>query len=438
MKNRLFFALALTSMLTAIPLGAQAKQPAQTAAASAAVSEKPRLAVFGFLNLTEDDSFSIPAETASNNLFITMRMLNLFQTMEQDTVPRNLTDSGLEQWCARNNVDFVIFGTMKLRDDGGQDYRLAYFSRAAKRITASKKESGENVLDVFSVVDSLTDSMLGTIVDNKISFGSLAFANTGIEGDYDIYLDGSFIQTNPSKFDRVPAGDHTVRVVQKATGIELVNKTVTVAAKKQDKIEFALKEPTKAELASATAAPRTEQEITDAEIAENISAIKIAIKAGPGKNFEEIFNRAKIVPEADRIALFEANKKTVAGPFLANLFVSPLIPVGSVMQGDVNGVVMATGLKVIGISLATWFVVTVGENGGKDPGPFGAVFLAGIGTFVVANIYSYSQPFAYANAYNTELQGALGLRKDYRLSPSFGFAPVGDTIVVRVGLRVDM
>lgn len=228
------FALAFAAALTAIPLAAQS-------------AEKPRLAVFGFLNQTGDDTFTIPAETASSNLLITMRMLNLFQVSEPETIPRSLTDSSLEQWCTKNDADFVIFGTLTKKPDETQEYQIAYFSRAAKTVTDRKNATGQSVLDVFSVIDTLVDRLLGTITQNKISFGSLQFANAGISDDYDVYLDAVFIQTNPSKFDRVPSGDHTVRIVQKATGKEVVNAKTTIAQGKTVTVKFELKAPTEAE-----------------------------------------------------------------------------------------------------------------------------------------------------------------------------------------------
>jgi len=60
---------------------------------SAQTSDKPRLAVFGFLNQTGDESFTIPAETASGTLFTTMKLLSLFTVTEAEAIPRNLTDA---------------------------------------------------------------------------------------------------------------------------------------------------------------------------------------------------------------------------------------------------------------------------------------------------------------------------------------------------------
>jgi len=211
---------------------------------SAQTSEKPHLAVFGFLNQTGDDAFTIPAETASGNLLTTMKLLSLFAVTEPDAIPRNITDSVLDQWCTKNNIDFVIFGTVSKTQDNKQSYQLDYFSRSAKKVTDRKNETGESVLDVFSIVDTLTGEMLGVISNNKISFGSLEFANKGKSGDYDIYLDDVFIQTNPVRFERVPSGDHAVRVVQKATGKEILTQKVTILKGKTEKLEFALKDET--------------------------------------------------------------------------------------------------------------------------------------------------------------------------------------------------
>jgi len=225
----LFFACLL--LFSVLPVSAQS-------------SDKPRLAVFGFLNQTGDDSFTLPAETASGTLLTTMKLLSLFTVTEPDAIPRNITDSVLDQWCTKNNIDFVIFGTVSKTQDNKQSYQLDYFSRSAKKVTDRKDETGESVLDVFSIVDTLTGDMLGSIVNNKISFGSLDFANKGKSGDYDIYLDSVFIQTNPNRFERVPSGDHTVRIAQKATGKDILTQKVTIVKGKTEKLEFELKDET--------------------------------------------------------------------------------------------------------------------------------------------------------------------------------------------------
>jgi len=234
MKKQLLLATAFSLLLVSFPLVSQ-------------TADKPRLAVFGFINQTGDDSFTIPAETASSNILITMKMLNLYQVTEPDTIPRSLTEASLDQWCARNNIDFVIFGTLTKRPDDTQDYQIDYFSRSTKKITDKKSATGESVLDVFSITDTLTDALLGTIVKSKISFGSLQFVNTGINADYDVYLDDIFIQTNPAKFERIPSGAHTIRVVQKETGKDIVAQKLTIQQNKSDTLKFEMKTPSPTE-----------------------------------------------------------------------------------------------------------------------------------------------------------------------------------------------
>ncbi len=217
-------------------------------------SDMPRLAVFGFINQTGDDAFTIPSDTASGNLLITMKALNKFQVSSPDTIPRSLTDEGLEQWCARNSVDFVLFGTLTKTPSETQDYQLAYFSHSAKKIITRETETGDSVNDVFSITDELVDSVIGSMVKTKVTFGSVSFANSGVDGDYDVYLNDIFIQTSPTKFERVPAGSHAVRVVQKDTGKEVFASTVTVASGKTVSVKFALKTATTEEKAAAAQA----------------------------------------------------------------------------------------------------------------------------------------------------------------------------------------
>jgi len=256
MKKQLLLTITVLMLLASFPLVSQS-------------ADKPRLAVFGFINQTGDDSFTIPAETASSNVLTTMKMLNLFQVTEPDTIPRSLTEPSLDQWCARNNIDFIIFGTLTKRPDDTQDYQINYFSRSSKKIVDKKSSTGESVLDVFSVTDTLIDSILGTITKNKISFGSLQFLNTGIQADYDVYLDDVFIQTNPAKFERIPSGAHTIRVVQKETGKDVVVQKLTIQQNKSDTLKFEMKTPAPTEKSVVVETTKTVTDPAEPAPAEN-------------------------------------------------------------------------------------------------------------------------------------------------------------------------
>lgn len=143
------------------------------------ITTKPRIAVFGFLNLTGDDGFDIPAETAGKNLAFALKMIGRYEVTEPVHLARNFSDSTLMEWCVENRIDTVLYGVIQLTSDGSEDYRLSVFDAAKKTTTVRETSSGQSVLDVFSVSDELIAAVLGAITGRHIGFGSIVFTNTG-------------------------------------------------------------------------------------------------------------------------------------------------------------------------------------------------------------------------------------------------------------------
>lgn len=427
MKSRAIFRFACAVALGCSMRPCFAQQSAVTQSA-----EKPRLAMLGFVNQTGDESFSIPAETASTNLFITMKMLNLFQTFEYDTVPRDLGDESLARWCARNNADFAVFGTVLRGPDGTQEYQLNYFSRAAKRVTARKLASGSSVLDVFSAVDTLTDAMLPTISDNRISFGSLKFIRTGALADYDIWLDGVFIQTNPAKFDRVPSGSHEIRVVQKATGQDALRATVVITPKKTETVQFELKD---ASLLPALAAGAAEAGVPeDSRILEASRQVRLLISRDLSKNYDMIAENASLLPPQDRQEIYSTFEKQTALPVLVNALILPL-PVGSYMQKDVTGSIVGTAMRAGGLAASIWFVANYANN--SNPGPVGLVFIGGLLSVAGGYVYGFAEPVSFAHEYNKKLKSALALAPAPNISPAVSVVPAGKSFALSLGMKAE-
>lgn len=444
MKSRIRFLLSCACALYCATVSgfAQTVQtaPAAPAARTASAAEKPRLAVFGFLNQTGDDSFSIPAETASTNLFITMKMLNLFQASEFDTVPRNLDDESLERWCARNSEDFAVFGTVQRGEGGLQTYQLSYFSRAAKRVTDRKTASGSSVLDVFSAVDTLTDAMLPTISDNKISFGSLKFVKGGVAGDYDVWLDGVYIQTNPSKFDRVPSGSHEIRIVRKSTGQDAFSQTVAVVPKKTETVQFEFKDaesipPVAVAAAAAPAAAEANAASSGSDALDASREIRTMVAKDLYKNYDAIAGKAKLLPSEETGLIYATYEKKSMLPAAVNALVAP-VTIGSFMQGDINGGLMGTALRVGGISAMAWFIANYAGN--SNPGPVGLVFLGGFGTFLGGYFFGVAEPYFYSSSYNKTLKSALGiLPAPQKVSPAVSIVPSNKSFNFSLGMKAE-
>lgn len=201
---------------------------------------KSRIAVFGFLNLTGDDVFDIPAETAGKNLSFALKTIGLYTVSEPENVARNFSDSTLLKWCADNSVDVIMYGVIQLASDGGEDYRLSVFDAAKRTTTVRKTASGQSVLDVFSVSDELCASVLGAITGRRIGFGSIVFTNTGTAGNFAVSVDGVMVEGSPGRIDQVVSGTHRVRVLSGAAGTEVLSADVTVRERETVAVSFAL------------------------------------------------------------------------------------------------------------------------------------------------------------------------------------------------------
>jgi formylglycine-generating enzyme required for sulfatase activity len=176
---------------------------------------KPRVAVFGFLNLTGDDSFDVPTETASDNLFSGIVLLGTHDVTMPASIPRSYGNESLSRWCGAKGFDTVLFGIVVASASGGQEYVLSVYDNAKKAVSIRKAATGSSVLDVFGVSDELISAVLGAIAGHHVGFGSLAFAG---EGDYSVVIDGNYRLENPKRIERVVAGTHSLRVVGKIDG----------------------------------------------------------------------------------------------------------------------------------------------------------------------------------------------------------------------------
>lgn len=234
-KNRLFVVLVIWIL-------------AVTSIFPEASGSRPRLAAFGFNNLTGDGRFDLPAEASTETLALSMRMLGMYDVVFSNMVLRNGNIERLSDYCAQESVDFVLFGDLSPSGKDSWQFRLSVFDRASGSVTITKTASCESVLGVFEATDQLMISVLTAITGRHIGFGSLEFVNTGDALDFEVDVDGFFLARNPSVVDRLPDGTHRVQVFQGTGQVrnEVSAQDVTIVEGKPVKVSFALekaKEP---------------------------------------------------------------------------------------------------------------------------------------------------------------------------------------------------
>ena len=230
-----FAILAVTIPIT-MPLGAQAKD-----------SNKPRVAVFGFLNRTGNSGFDVPAESAGDALYLGMKMLGAYDVSLPKTKPDTSDTDSIGSWCDENGVDYVLFGEVST-EGSGQKYTLASFDNGKKKITVSKTATGESVMDVFEASDNLILSVLDVLTGRHIGFGKIRFRNTGAEGSFIAYVDGVELEANPGMVGHIVSGNHLVTVVQikRKEKVQIASEPISVPEGKTATFSFALQEIPKA------------------------------------------------------------------------------------------------------------------------------------------------------------------------------------------------
>lgn len=203
---------------------------------------RARVAVFGFSNVTGDSTFDVPAETSTDTLVLSMRMLALYDVQASNLILRNINSDSLSRYCKDNSIDFVLYGSLSGMADGSQKYTLSLFDNSKSATTISETASGETVLDCFGVTDNLILSILSSVTGRHIGFGSLRFVNEGEPLDFEVSVDGVFLDKNPDIADRILSGNHSVCVYQ-GTGQarrEIHSQTVILGEGKSETVKFSL------------------------------------------------------------------------------------------------------------------------------------------------------------------------------------------------------
>ncbi len=176
---------------------------------------KPRIAVFPLLNPNNDNQVGIISENVKKTAELTLRMLDRYEIVEIDAVEYENSNDWLGNYTVENSLDSIIFGRADMREDGSVFLEMSVFSRGESRVTMTEDETAETVFDIFDASDRLLISMIEAFSGMEhIGFGSIAFANSGEEGRYSVYIDNVLIGENIEELPKVLNGDRVLRIEQ--------------------------------------------------------------------------------------------------------------------------------------------------------------------------------------------------------------------------------
>lgn len=204
-RNALLLTMVLVAaLLSFLPVSAE----------ESVATGRPRIAVFGFLNLTGDSSFSIPTETATNILSFTIQLLNKYEIVEVDVFSEVLSDASLMQYSVSKGLDFILYGTLVRNTEGRLRYELSLFDRGKGKTTLRETAQGESVMDVFDIADKLSASVLESIVGRRLAFGAIQIENKGIPVQVTVLVDGASAIPGEVVINHIPEGPHKIRIVR--------------------------------------------------------------------------------------------------------------------------------------------------------------------------------------------------------------------------------
>ncbi len=217
---------------------------------------KPCLAVYGYVNLTDQEAWNVPLASESRAYVRLCKMLGDFTVIEAKALPRLLTDESLAAWCRENRADFLAYGMAYPAGAQAQIYQVTVFDAAKGAAVIQKTERGKAIQDAYPACGRLTLAATEALVGRHIGFASVSFANEGEKGDYTVWVDGERYGDNLVAVDRILAGKRAIKVTRPVAGADLLVREVdvTVAEGAAAKITFALAPLDKETIARATEA----------------------------------------------------------------------------------------------------------------------------------------------------------------------------------------
>jgi hypothetical protein len=178
---------------------------------------KSRVAFYGFMNYSDDSSYEAPCNTATDNITLSLKLLNSFTLILPERIPRDFSNKTLSKWCLSENVDYIVYGIMSVKNEESFESKLIiYNSKTDSKI--EKRSDFSSILDLFTITDQQTRDICDEITQHKILYGSLSISNK--PDLYEIIIDGNNIGSKIIVIDSITVGTHNFKLVnQEKVGI---------------------------------------------------------------------------------------------------------------------------------------------------------------------------------------------------------------------------
>lgn len=183
------------------------------------------------------------ARTVTETMTLTLRLLGSYELMpvgtytSGDALGRSTAELG--SLAADTGADNLVFGSVNIDTRGTLIFTVSVYDHATGDITVEVESRAETLFDVFDASDELIADAVSGFSGVRIGFGSLRVQPES-EGDYRLYLDGSFIGANVSSVDRVLIGTRELEIRQVRGDREAViyRRTVDIAENQSHTVTF--------------------------------------------------------------------------------------------------------------------------------------------------------------------------------------------------------
>ena len=214
---------------------------------------QPWILVVTPANLTENAALDPLGLAVADSVELTLNLLGSYRVqprLQEEQVPEGVRTGNLDALAAfteERTLDYVVLGSVDRGDDGSFVIEMRVYDRRLQAITVTEVQRTRSVFDVFDAADRLTESALSAFSGQRIAFGLLRLAREGWnEGEYSVFIDGTFVARNTVSVPNVLIGERTVRIRAEngpQAGQTLLNTRVTINEGVATPLSFAMSAP---------------------------------------------------------------------------------------------------------------------------------------------------------------------------------------------------
>jgi len=233
-----------------------------------------RVAVAPIIEAQEDGGFESVCSAIQDTVLLTLHLLGDYDVIDKTT--EEISHEDFQKTAEEESLDSIIYGSIYIEETGSVEISLSVWDRQKRSDMLEVKETAETVFDVFDTSDTIVVSLLEGFSGTHIAYGSIAFAPSGAEGNYSIYMNDKFAGYNKKDFRQVLTGEYLITVKQSRPFGELVLYSDTIAVEKgmTSSIEFEIPVITPDETQRLTGIDREiEQNWTNTESREKLKAL---------------------------------------------------------------------------------------------------------------------------------------------------------------------